>query len=119
MCYTESIYVISSDYLQKQNIFKIGLTNDIERRLFELNSSNPVDELALRSILLFERVKCADLLEKDLHQFFASKLKSKRGWFELTKNDLKIIESTAKYWNTLEFECKCVRTEKKILKRKF
>ena len=79
------IYIITADELQ--GIFKIGLTNDIERRLLDMQTASPYTLYALRSYTVSNAVA----VEIMLHAFFHKK-RLRGEWFRLHEADLKYID---------------------------
>jgi hypothetical protein len=67
--------------------FKIGIAHDVESRLAQLQTGNPVD-LALESSYEFPN---ADHVERVLHQKWASR-RMRGEWFDLNVDDLEEFE---------------------------
>ena len=76
-------------YLIKcQQLYKIGITNDIKSRLAQLSTGNPF-ELSVVRVFGYDN---AEIVERAVHQRFSSN--RKRGeWFELDENDLRDFEA--------------------------
>ncbi len=79
---SDGIYVIKIS-----EFYKIGITNDIERRIKEIESHSPCES----SIFLYEKVKNASQLESILHEKFKT-LNIKNEWFKLSEENLSEIK---------------------------
>lgn len=82
-----TVYVVTSDYCESRNIYKIGCTKDyLGKRINKLNNSFCTAELRLRCVKEC-KVTDARRYEKELHSTFENKRRS-REFFELDGDDL-------------------------------
>jgi hypothetical protein len=83
------VYLIQSKQFPFwRSIYKIGIANDVESRLAQLQTGNP-NELVIESCYEFPN---AQAVETALHQRF-SKERVRNEWFELTNADLEDFEN--------------------------
>lgn len=82
------LYVVA---IRNTDIFKIGITKNIVKRLKQFETANPF-EFYLHEF--FQTDKCREL-EKLLHVQF-KKSRYKREWFKLTEDELKQVCNTAR-----------------------
>jgi predicted GIY-YIG superfamily endonuclease len=90
------IYLIENE-ISDSKVYKIGYTNNLKKRLTELNTGNP----GKLSLLKYFETKIPTKLEKVLHNRYKSK-KIKGEWFELDDTDISSFnEICRKYENNL------------------
>lgn len=77
------IYVMNLGF---GGFYKIGIANDVEKRLHELSAGNP-----RITILLSKKIKDADVHERNLHKLFSDKREG-REIYALDSDDLKKIK---------------------------
>lgn len=69
--------------------YKIGISEDYEKRLKQIQSCNPF-HISLSAYIYFETIEQARNMEKELHDKFDSK-RINGEWFQLDFNDLELI----------------------------
>ena len=79
------VYLITA--AQYTDIYKIGLTNDVARRLNDMQTGSPYTLYAMRSYA----VENAVAVEAMLHAFFHKK-RIRGEWFNLSADDLRYID---------------------------
>lgn len=79
------VYLITAE--QYVGIYKIGLTNDVTRRLNDMQTGSPYTLYAIRSY----QVENAVAVEAMLHAFFHKK-RIRGEWFNLTAQDIQYID---------------------------
>ena len=79
------VYIISSDAFIKENLYKIGYTNNIDRRLYSLRAGNP-----FLKIIYKIHTDNAKILEQKIHIEYESS-RYDREWFKIEDID-KCIE---------------------------
>ena len=81
------LYLIKSPYSSYQSYFKVGVSSDVESRLAQLQTGNPL-ELTIEEVYGFEN---AEIAERAIHQ--AWKEHRVRGeWFDLKVADDAVVE---------------------------
>jgi hypothetical protein len=78
------VYVIN---LSLTDLYKIGVSNDVNKRLSQLKTSNPFDLLLINKYHLLDPYT----VEKQLHATFKEK-RSNGEWFKLTNDDIYVID---------------------------
>lgn len=98
----------------ENNRYKIGVSKDPSKRLFQLNQSSPV-VISLSAKREFSSRGEAFEKERELHKFFKSKTVNRREWFILDNSDL---EKLSEFFSCQNIK-KEVREESKIDPTKF
>lgn len=75
-----------------RNLFKIGLTDNFERRIAQLK-----EQYRFKKYVLAALIEVVDMraVEAEMHRMFQSKLRLGREWFELDEQDILIIRDIA------------------------
>ena len=88
---TGLIYIITNDIYKDYNLYKIGLTNDISKRLKGLQTASPIQMKAIFT----KEFDDVETTERTIHEYY-KELRKEGEWFELED-----LEECIEYINSL------------------